>query len=68
MRGVSVVVLDEFHERHLDTDVALAMLRRLQKTSRADLKIVVMSATLEAGPVARFLGDCPVLKSGGPDI
>ncbi len=65
LRGVGVVVLDEFHERHLDTDLALALLRRLQKTRRRDLRIVVMSATLEAAPVAAFLGDCPVLRSEG---
>jgi ATP-dependent helicase HrpB len=65
LRGVSVVVLDEFHERHLETDLALSLLRRLQKTSRPDLRIVVMSATLDAQPVARFLGDCPILKSEG---
>jgi ATP-dependent helicase HrpB len=65
LRGVSVVVLDEFHERHLETDLALAMLRRLQKTKRPDLRIVVMSATLDAKPVTRFLGDCPVLSSDG---
>jgi len=65
LRGVSVVILDEFHERHLETDLALAMLRRLQKTKRPDLRIVVMSATLDAKPVTRFLGDCPVLSSEG---
>lgn len=65
LRGVSTVVLDEFHERHLDTDLALALLRRLQKTKRPDLRIVVMSATLDAVPVQRFLGDCPALKSEG---
>jgi ATP-dependent helicase HrpB len=65
LAGVDVVCLDEFHERHLEGDLALALLRRLQKTSRPDLKLVVMSATLDAGPVAGFLGDCPVLKSEG---
>ena len=65
LRGVNTVVLDEFHERHLDTDLALALLRRLQKTKRPDLKLVVMSATLDAGPVCEFLGVCPVLKSEG---
>ncbi|MGH9902157.1 MAG: DEAD/DEAH box helicase, partial [Pyrinomonadaceae bacterium] len=59
------VVLDEFHERHLQADLALALLRRLQRTSRPDLHIVAMSATLDAAPVARFLGDCPVLRSEG---
>lgn len=65
LRGVSAVVLDEFHERHLDGDLALALLRRLQLTSRPDLRLVVMSATLNAGPVAKFLGDCPVVQSEG---
>src|SRR5271165_993652 len=65
LRGVNVVVLDEFHERHLETDLALALLRRLQKTRRPELRIVVMSATLHAGPVTRFLGDCPAVRSEG---
>ena len=65
LRGVAAVVLDEFHERHLDTDLALTLLRRLQLTSRPDLKLVVMSATLEADPVARYLFDCPILRSEG---
>jgi ATP-dependent helicase HrpB len=54
--GVGVVVLDELHERHLATDVALALLRRLQRTRRPDLKLVAMSATLDAEAVAAFLG------------
>jgi ATP-dependent helicase HrpB len=62
---VGCVVLDEFHERHLQADLALAFLRRLQKTSRTDLRVVAMSATLDAAPVARFLGDCRVLRSEG---
>ena len=65
LRGIGIVILDEFHERHLETDLALAMLRRLQKTKRPDLRIVVMSATLDAKPVTRFLGDCPVLTCEG---
>ena len=68
LAGVSVVVLDEFHERHLETDLALALLRRLQKTKREELRIVVMSATLDAAPVAHFLGDCPVLRSEGREF
>ncbi|AUX21135.1 ATP-dependent helicase [Sorangium cellulosum] len=59
LRGVSAVVLDEFHERHLAGDVALALLRRLQRGARPDLRIVVMSATLDAGPIAAFLGGAP---------
>jgi ATP-dependent RNA helicase HrpB len=62
---VGTVILDEFHERHLDTDLALALLRRLQQSKRRDLRLIVMSATLDAGPIARYLGDCPVLRSEG---
>jgi ATP-dependent helicase HrpB len=65
LRGVGTVVLDEFHERHLETDLALALLRRLQKAKRPDLRLVVMSATLDALPVQNFLGDCPFVKSEG---
>src|SRR5271166_5923090 len=46
LAGVDAVVLDEFHERHLESDLALAMLRRLQTTRRPDLRLIVMSATL----------------------
>ena len=62
---VSVVILDEFHERHLEADFALALLKRLQQGSRPDLRIVAMSATLNAAPIARYLGDCRVLRSEG---
>lgn len=55
LRGVQIVILDEFHERHWHSDVSLALLRRLQLTQRQDLRLVVMSATLDAGPVAEFL-------------
>jgi len=65
LKGVGVVILDEFHERHLETDLALALVRRLQQTKRPDLRIVVMSATLDAGPVTHFLGGCASLKSEG---
>jgi ATP-dependent helicase HrpB len=69
LAGVDAVVLDEFHERHLETDLALALLRRLQRTRRPDLSIVVMSATLDAAPIATYLGDhpgaCPILRSQG---
>jgi ATP-dependent helicase HrpB len=62
---VNAVVLDEFHERHLETDLALALLRRLQNTARPDLLLIVMSATLDAAPVARYLGGCPIVRSEG---
>lgn len=77
LKGVGVVVLDEFHERHLEGDLALALLHRLQKTTRPELRLVVMSATLSRGsspdatddpndiPVAAALGGCPILRSDG---
>ena len=65
LSGVDAVVLDEFHERHLETDLALALLRRLQSTARPDLLLVVMSATLDAAPIARYLGGCPIVRSEG---
>ena len=64
LKGVDAVVLDEFHERHLEGDLALALLRRLQRR-RPGLKLVVMSATLDALPVAEFLGSAPVLRAEG---
>jgi ATP-dependent helicase HrpB len=64
LRGISAVVLDEFHERHLHTDLGITLLRRLQLSSRPDLKLLVMSATLDPGPVAAYL-DAPVLRSEG---
>lgn len=64
LAGVGAVVLDELHERHLHGDLALALLRRLQRGPRPDLLLVAMSATLDAGPVARFLG-APELRSEG---
>ena len=64
LTGVSAVLLDEIHERHLQGDVALALLRRLQQTRRPDLRLVAMSATLDADPIASFLG-CGVIRSEG---
>ncbi|MHC4837223.1 MAG: ATP-dependent helicase HrpB [Planctomycetota bacterium] len=65
LEGVSVVILDEFHERSLHADLAVALLREIRADARPDLKIVVMSATLDPGPVSAFLGDCPVVRSEG---
>jgi ATP-dependent helicase HrpB len=64
LSGIRVVVLDEFHERHLHGDVALAVLRQLRATRRRDLAIVVMSATLDSGPVAEYLGARTVRTQG----
>jgi ATP-dependent helicase HrpB len=65
LEGTGVVVLDEFHERHLAGDVALAVVRELQETVRPDLKLVVMSATLDTDRLAGFLPGAAVLTSSG---
>jgi ATP-dependent helicase HrpB len=65
LRGVGAVVLDEFHERHLEGDLALALLGHLRKTRHPDLRVVVMSATLAGARVAGYLGGCPHLVSEG---
>ncbi|MBI1313963.1 DEAD/DEAH box helicase [bacterium] len=65
LEGVVAVVFDEFHERNLNSDLALAMARRVQQTVRPELKIVVMSATLDPQPVAEYLGGCPAVASEG---
>jgi ATP-dependent helicase HrpB len=65
LAGIDAVVLDEFHERHVHTDFALALVRRLQATVRPDLKMVVMSATLDPAPLARWCGDARVIAAPG---
>ena len=65
LRGTGCVIIDEFHERHLAGDLSLALLRRLQGGARPDLRIVVMSATMDPAPVAAFLGDAPLVVSEG---
>jgi ATP-dependent helicase HrpB len=65
LTGVSAVLFDEFHERSLDADFGLALALDVQSALRDDLKIVVMSATLDVDRVAKLLGDAPVVKSEG---
>lgn len=62
---VSHLVIDEFHERHLDGDLCLAWARALQNTCRPDLRIVVMSATIDPGPLQDYLEPCEVFDSPG---
>ena len=64
LEDIGILVFDEFHERTLNSDLALAIARRLQKELRSDLKLVVMSATLESQPIADFL-ECPIVASEG---
>jgi len=65
LKGVGAVVFDEFHERNLHSDVALALARQLQETGRPDLLIVAMSATLDTEGVARWLGNAETLAADG---
>ncbi len=65
LRGVSALVFDEFHERHLYGDISLARALQIQQTTRPDLKIVVMSATLDAIVLKDYLAPCEVLASQG---
>src|SRR5262245_21471347 len=65
LEDAGAVIFDELHERSLQTDLSLAMARRVQREARPDLKLVAMSATLDPGPVAVFLGDCPIVESQG---
>jgi ATP-dependent helicase HrpB len=65
LRGVSAIVFDEFHERHLYGDISLARAVQIQRTTRPDLKLIVMSATLDAGLLKNYLAPCDVLVSQG---
>lgn len=64
LSDVTTVVLDEFHERSIHADLGLALARQAW-LARDDMRLLVMSATLEAAPVSRYLGDCPVLQVPG---
>ena len=63
--GVGLVIFDEVHERNLPTDLGLALCLDARRTLRPDLRVLAMSATAEAVPLARLLGDAPVVESAG---
>jgi len=65
LEGIAAVLFDEFHERSLDADLGLALARDAQQGLREDLKILVMSATLDGARVAALLGGAPVVESQG---
>src|ERR1043166_1018018 len=65
LKGVAAVLFDEFHERSLDADLGLALARDAQQGLRDDLKILVMSATIDGARVAALLGNAPVIESEG---
>lgn len=65
LRGVAAIIFDEFHERHLYGDITLAKALDLQEASRPDLRLVVMSATLETATLGTYLAPCDTLTSSG---
>lgn len=65
LRDIGLVIFDEFHERSLHADLGLALCLETQAALRDDLRLLVMSATLDAAPVARLLGDAPLVTSAG---
>ncbi|MFO1201737.1 MAG: ATP-dependent helicase HrpB [Tabrizicola sp.] len=65
LTGVGLVIFDEFHERSLNADLGLALCLEVRGALREDLKLLVMSATLDAGPVAALMGGAPVVTSEG---
>lgn len=65
LSGVGLVIFDEFHERSLNADLGLALCLEVRGALREDLQLLVMSATLDAGPVAALMGDAPVVTSAG---
>eukprot|EP00163_Fabomonas_tropica_P008593 TRINITY_DN1831_c0_g6_i1.p1 TRINITY_DN1831_c0_g6~~TRINITY_DN1831_c0_g6_i1.p1 ORF type:complete len:829 (+),score=76.29 TRINITY_DN1831_c0_g6_i1:451-2937(+) len=65
LEDYAAVLFDEFHERSLQADLGLALVRESQQALREDLRLLVMSATLDTAPIARVLGDVPVVTSEG---
>src|SRR6202163_390019 len=65
LNGVAAVLFDEFHERSLDADMGLALARDAQTGLREDLRLLVMSATIDGARIAKALGDAPVIASEG---
>jgi ATP-dependent helicase HrpB len=65
LEGVAAILFDEFHERSLDADLGLALARDVQQGLREDLKLLVMSATIDGARVAKLLGDAPVIAAQG---
>lgn len=65
IENIAVVVFDEFHERSVDSDLALALAMQVKEELRPDLRIVVMSATLNPAPIAEYIGGCPAVECPG---
>ena len=68
LEGVAMVIFDEFHERSIHADLALSLCLNLRQVLREDLKIVVMSATLDCGPIASLLNGAPIISTEGKNF
>ena len=68
LSDTNIVLLDEFHERSLDSDLLLGMLRRVQQALRDDLKIVIMSATIDSGLIQSQLDGAPIVRVDSPNF
>ncbi|MBY8977426.1 ATP-dependent helicase HrpB [Rhodobacteraceae bacterium NNCM2] len=65
LTGIAAILFDEIHERSIHTDLGLALALEVQEALRPDLRLVAMSATLDAARIAATMGDCPVIESMG---
>lgn len=65
LEDIAIIIFDEFHERSIDSDLALALSRQVKEQVRADLKLIVMSATLSSEPISQYLWNCPIIESPG---
>ncbi len=65
LSGIDCIIFDEFHERSLNADLGLALILEISNVLRDDLRIVVMSATLDADPIAKLIGNAPIIISQG---
>jgi ATP-dependent helicase HrpB len=68
LEGIGLVIFDEFHERSLDADLGLSLCLDMQGVLNPDLRLLVMSATIDVGPIAAFLDNAPVLTSAGREF
>ena len=65
LSGISAVIFDEFHERSLHADLGLALCLEISEALREDLLLLVMSATLETGPISKLMGNAPIIRAQG---
>jgi len=65
LNNITTIIFDEFHERNLNSDLALALAYQLQQTTRPDLKLIIMSATIQSKQISQYLNNCPIIQAQG---